>query len=538
MTERRIRILSETTINQIAAGEVIENPASVVKELIENAIDAGATHILVETQAGGRGSIKVSDNGCGMSGDDLLLSVERHATSKLNDVTDLDALASLGFRGEALPSIASVSKMQLHSALQAGEGFQLEIEGGKMHQLRPLPRVRGTTIEVRSLFFNVPVRKKFQKSQAWDTGEIHKLMNRYALCYPAVSFSWFNDRQEILSFMQMGQQGEEERIKQILSEEFFARSFPVELKREHLSIKGRIGDPTLHLPNRTGQYLFINQRLINSNTLSNILSESYGTRLSANRYPLCVLRLTMPPAWIDVNVHPQKKEIRIREEQCLRDFILIALDQAFGRAEKKKDSIFLLPELETVPPMVLKESSIPYQGVSQQKSTLIEERVRVVAKVKNYFFIEEAGGIKVVDIARVLEVLLQASFLKKDGKQEVQSLLLPIQLTFSGKEKIILEESLGDLHAKGFGIRHFGGDTFLVDAIPALLEVDEIPDLIHAYLEEGKMPLVLGKYLKRKIFSIEMGVALLERFSQCPESHEAKKIFIQLDEKKIERLFS
>ena len=305
MTEQRIRILNDVTINQIAAGEVIENPASVIKELVENAIDAKASEIYIETKAGGRGAILVADDGCGMGHDDLLLCIERHATSKIHSVEELDSLKTLGFRGEALPSIASVSKMSVHSALASGQGHKLFIEGGKVGAIQPLARRKGTTIEVKSLFFNVPVRKNFQKSVSYDTGEIHKTLTRFALGYPSLGLKWVNDEKVWIDFLPT--HDFVSRATSLLGAEFIENALPVEHEAGQMSLTGRTSKPTYHRSNRLGQYLFINQRAVLSPFIANIILQGYGTRLSLHRYPLFVFDLRVPPSWIDVNVHPQKK---------------------------------------------------------------------------------------------------------------------------------------------------------------------------------------------------------------------------------------
>jgi DNA mismatch repair protein MutL len=557
VTQQRIRILHDTTINQIAAGEVIEHPASVVKELVENAIDAGASQIAIETKAGGRGLIKVVDDGCGMGEDDLILSVERHATSKIVEVGELNSLKTLGFRGEALPSIASVSKMTLHSASVSGEGTLLQIEAGKIVKLNPYPRRKGTTVEVKSLFYNVPVRKKFQKSLGWDTGETHKLLIKFALCYPSLGFSWINDEKQVMVLTPLDTC--EERVKTLLGEEFMNNSFPVEQENGSLLLCGRISRPTYHRPNRMGQYLFINQRAVISPFIVKKVVESYGTRLSPHRHPLFVLHLTLPPSWIDVNVHPQKKEIRIREEQKLSFFIL----EAIGQALEQRDGVKF--NLATVAPSLISGFAVAEpraEYTASQEETyyfpadpparlpaksggftsgfeLLPPKVTLVGKVKNYLFIEECEGIRVVDGARAMERVIFEELNEMSGKQEVQTLLLPIQLTVTGKERALLCEHLNSLNDRGISVRHFGKDTFIVDAIPAVLEPDEIPDLIYAYLEEGALPRCLGRCLKRKDLSFEAGAALIEKLFRCknPEyTPTGKRIHYLLDENALGKM--
>jgi DNA mismatch repair protein MutL len=539
MAQQKIRILDERTINQIAAGEVIENPASVVKELVENALDAGATDIVVETEVAGRGLIRVSDDGCGMDQDNLLLSVERHATSKLTSVDELEALQTLGFRGEALPSIASVSKMTLKSCSLDGKGSCLQIEGGRIEKFSPFSRCRGTTIEVKSLFFNVPVRKKFQKSIGWDRGEIHKVLTKFVLSYPSCGFSWINDTKQLMAFTP--DDGGDIRIKGLLGEEFMHQSLPVEHERGNLSLCGRISRPQEHRPNRVGQYLFINQRGVASPWVAKKVVEGYGRRLPPHRYPLFVLHLTLPPSWIDVNVHPQKTEIRIREEEKLSAFILEALASSLELPEK---AVVASPAAMDFPvdlPHFTVAEPVAEYHTSEEELCWFTSHIKSLGRVKHYLFVEEEEGIRVVDLASARERVLFDELSRRERKLETQALLLPIQLTVTGKERFLLSEHLQTLNEKGISIRHFGGDTFIVDAIPALLEPNEIPDFIYAYLEEGELPRHLEKCLKREEISTEAGKALVEKLfrSQNPDyTPSGKRIHLLLDASTLEKMVS
>ena len=542
MVSGTIRLLDDATINQIAAGEVIENPASVVKELVENALDSGASEICVETKAGGRGLIKVSDDGCGMSPDDLLLAVERHATSKLSRAVDLESLCTLGFRGEALPSIAAVSKFSIHSCLQEAGGALLSIEGGKMGVLQPFPRRRGTTIEVKSLFFNTPVRKKFQKSSSWDTAEIHKVLTKFALSFPAIGFSWACDEQIPLSCPR--DEDYNQRIASLLGQEWVDSSVPVEHHQGELCLSGRIGRPSQNRPNRSGQYLFINQRAVISPWVAQQVLESYGTRLSNHRYPLFVLYLKLPPSLVDVNVHPQKREVRLREEERLRPFILQSINRALEN-RPAEESISHLPFLSEVPfykdvKECLYEPPLIYHSTSPQERVLFEEPTfSIVGKVKHYFFVQEPSGIRVVDGLRAIERIVFDQLHVEKGKQEVQTLLMPIQLKMKGKDLALLASHLPALNELGMSIRPFGGDTFLVDAIPAILEPHEIPEWVQIYLEEGRVPHQIGRCLKRGSLSLGAGASLVKKLFQCqnPDYTPAGKlIHYLLDPEQLEKL--
>jgi DNA mismatch repair protein MutL len=337
----KIRVLTEHTINKIAAGEVIENPASVVKELVENALDAGSTEICIEIQAGGRQLIRISDNGCGMSSDDALLCLERHATSKISDVDDIENIFTMGFRGEAIPSIASISKFTLLTCPQKEEGKNhsgtlVMVDGGRILSTAPAARSPGTTIEVKSLFFNVPVRRKFQKSPAYDTQEILKIVSTLALGYPSVQFELVSDHKSLLRTptlpsKQSFQELLGKRIDTILGKDFSQHLTPLSFNMNPFDLVGYIGLPSYNKSNKTGQYLFINQRAVYSPMFASAIREGFGTMLPTNRYPAFVLHLRLPGSLVDVNVHPQKKEVRIRQEHFLKESLIQAVQTALRR---------------------------------------------------------------------------------------------------------------------------------------------------------------------------------------------------------------
>lgn len=353
----KIRVLTDLTINKIAAGEVIENPASVVKELVENALDAGSTEICIEIQAGGRQLIRISDNGCGMSPDDALLCLERHATSKISDVDDIENILTMGFRGEAIPSIASISKFTLLTCPQKETGKNqsgtlVMVDGGRILSTAPVARSPGTTIEVKSLFFNVPVRRKFQKSPAYDAQEILKVVSTLALGYPHIQFELISDHKSLLKtpFITANPSFQEalgKRIETILGKEFAQHLIPCKFSMNPFDMVGYVGLPSYHKANRTGQYLFINQRAVYSPLVASAMREGFGTMLPTNRYPTFVLHLNLPGSLIDVNVHPQKKEVRIRQEHILKESLIQAVQTALRRqsstdiprAEEKTDSL-------------------------------------------------------------------------------------------------------------------------------------------------------------------------------------------------------
>ena len=340
----RIRVLSDQVANQIAAGEVVERPASVVKELLENSIDAGATRIRVEVEGGGRKLIRIVDNGCGMVRDDALLAFERHATSKLRSSDDLLAIATLGFRGEALPSIASVARVELETRAPEDEaGTIVEIAGGKIHRVDEAGLPQGTTIAVRDLFFNTPARRKFLKSESTELSHIAALVTHYALAHPTRHFELHSATQALLVAPAVFDAGE--RLFQIFGAEVaglmlstaaemdFTRAGLPELppwKRDEdytppepgfLRLTGFVSKPELQRLNRNSMYVFVNHRLVRDKLVIHALTEAYRNVIPPTGFPVVLLFIEMPPAEVDVNVHPAKTEVRFRQPSFVHDFI-------------------------------------------------------------------------------------------------------------------------------------------------------------------------------------------------------------------------
>ena len=340
----RIRVLSDQVANQIAAGEVVERPASVVKELLENSIDAGATRIRVEVEGGGRKLIRIVDNGCGMVRDDALLAFERHATSKLRSSDDLLAIATLGFRGEALPSIASVARVELETrAPEEDAGTIIEIAGGKIHRVEEAGLPQGTTIAIRDLFFNTPARRKFLKSESTELSHIAALVTHYALAHPTRHFELHSATQALLVAPAVFDAGE--RLFQIFGAEVaglmlstaaemdFTRAGlpePPPWKREEdyepaepgfLRLTGFVSKPELQRLNRNSMYVFVNHRLVRDKLVIHALTEAYRNVIPPTSFPVVLLFVEMPPAEVDVNVHPAKTEVRFRQSSFVHDFI-------------------------------------------------------------------------------------------------------------------------------------------------------------------------------------------------------------------------
>jgi DNA mismatch repair protein MutL len=542
----RIRLLSEETINQIAAGEVIENPASVVKELAENAIDAGASEIRIEIRGGGQQLIRVSDNGCGMGADDAALSLERHATSKICRADDLSELRTMGFRGEALASIGAISKLTLTTALEKGPGHQIEMEGGRLLKVAPCPRQRGTTIDIRSLFYNVPARKKFQKSAPVNAAEITKTVTLLSLAYPEIGFTLVHQERETFCAPALEAGSFYSRALQVLGETFCAASFQI----DHKGFRGFAGNPSQHRPNRSGQYLFINRRPIFSLALSHAVRDGYGTRLTEHRHPIYLLHLDIPPHLIDVNVHPQKREVRFQEERLIKEELREVIQQAF---EEPKGAPPVLIRSLLPPPSQPFPWDLPLSFKMREERAdpeplcaPIHEEVHPLGVFSHYLLLEEGNLLTLIDLLAARE---QVAFekLSKKGAIEKTGLLLPFVFELSSAEAHAMEAHLSLFEELGFSLRLSGAQSFIVDAIPAFLETSAIRDALMQIIE-GKTSLMnsaqlLSRFARgnKKQFMLQEALALFKELRKCSspfQNFQGKPIILHLNQDEIAKLFS
>jgi DNA mismatch repair protein MutL len=381
-----IRILPDQVANQIAAGEVVDRPASVVKELLENALDAGATRIKVEVEAGGRRLIRISDNGCGMNRDDALLAFERHATSKLRTADDLLKIATLGFRGEALPSIASVARVSLDTCAEDGSGVgtRLEIAGGKILRVEDAALPRGTTLAVADLFFNTPARRKFLRAESTELAHVTALVTHYALVHPEMHFELLSATHTIVAAPPVTRTAE--RIYQIFGKETLGQLLPVAAERplDHgglpepppwkrdpdepkrdpgaLRLSGFFSKPELQKLNRNSIYIFVNKRLIRDRLLLHAITEAYRNVIPPTSYPVVLLFLEMPPEEVDVNVHPAKTEVRFRQQTLIHDFVRDSLRMALVKARPAAGFLAALDAQPTASPSLMPPATSPLPG--------------------------------------------------------------------------------------------------------------------------------------------------------------------------------
>ncbi|OLP58741.1 DNA mismatch repair protein MutL [Xaviernesmea oryzae] len=357
-----IRQLPETLINQIAAGEVIERPASAAKELIENALDAGARRIEIATAGGGKTLLRITDDGCGMGADDLTLAVRRHCTSKLEG--GLQAIRTLGFRGEALPSIGSVSRLRITSRPQtSSEGAEILVEGGRLTPVRPAPANRGTIVEVRDLFFATPARLKFMKSERAEASAISEVVRRMAIAFPQVRFVLSGSDRATLEFAATGDD-RLERIAQVLGRDFRENALEIDAEREGVALSGFAGLPTFNRGNSLQQYAFVNGRPVQDKLIFQALRAAYAETIPQGRYPVAVLSIDIDPALVDVNVHPAKSDVRFRDSGLVRGLIIGAIRQALALGGDRASSTGTAGLMRAFRPEGGSPSSAPWQRPS------------------------------------------------------------------------------------------------------------------------------------------------------------------------------
>lgn len=515
----KIHRLSEQTINQIAAGEVIENPASVVKELIENAVDAQARSIVIEITGGGYQLIRIADDGCGMNPTDARQCLERHATSKITSAADLAQLMTLGFRGEALASIASISKMRLITAEEHLIGTQIDVEGGTPLSTIPASRPRGTTFEVQSLFYNVPARKKFQKSASASTSEITKVTMQQALAHPEISIDLILQDQLALSIRgsAFNTTAIAQRSQELLGDSFSSEILPLDLEQKDWHLRGIVVSPLVHRHNRTGQYLFINRRPIQAPAIAHAIKEAFGSRLPADRYPLFVLHIDIDPGLVDVNVHPQKKEVRFRDETELRGQLRRALSQnldaPLANVAPSAPLFSALASSFPTPPWECQEAPLmplPSDLSPQPKPNHEKNLIDILPSVglwNQYLLMDAAAlrelnypigfcqwipsteGLVFIDLAAASMRITYDQWIKRATSSPVsQSLLIPEVLNVSIEETALLLSNEIPLQKLGFHLRLCGKCSFLVESIPPFIESDQALPLVQELMTALKEP--------------------------------------------------
>jgi DNA mismatch repair protein MutL len=513
-----IRQLSPETVNRIAAGEVVERPASVVKELTENALDAGATEIDIVAASGGLSLIRVTDDGLGMGPDDLALCVERHATSKLSD-EDLFSVRTLGFRGEALPSIGSIARLTILSrARNSSDAFSLAVDRGAKSGLRPAAGNTGTSVEVRDLFCSVPARLKFMKSERAENQAMGEVVKRLAMAHPHVGFTLTTGERTGLRLPREGDgdAGLLQRFGRIMGREFMDDAVPVEAERDGISVKGFAALPTLHRPDAAQQFLFVNGRPVKDKLLVGAVRAAYGDLIPRGRHPLLALFVALPPEEVDVNVHPAKVEVRFRDSGRVRSLLVNALaatlfaaghraSAANGNAalneltpnvvpfERPRTATYYSPsrgnmafglaEAMQAPLDIADAPSADARAFVEPFAEQLQDRPLGAARAQlheNYIIAQTRDGVVIVDQHAAHERLVyeRLKAMLSAGGVARQGLLVPVVVDLDPDEVAALGEQASAFDALGLAMEPFGNGAIIVREVPALLGDGDVTRLV------------------------------------------------------------
>jgi len=529
----RIQCLSSQLINQIAAGEVVERPVSVVKELVENCFDAGATTIHIDIEQGGTRLIKIRDNGCGIEKDDLRLALSRHATSKIACLDDLEQVATMGFRGEALASISSVAYVSLISRIAGAEcAWRVESEeADKVSTPSPDPHPQGTTIEVRELFYSIPARRKFLKTEKTEFSHIEMLIKRLALSHFEVGFTLVHNQKEVVKLKPaLSLADKQQRIAGICGAQFIEQSSVIEVNSSGLQLSGWVGLPTFSRSQQDMQFFYVNHRLVRDKLVAHAVKQAYQDVLYHGRHPVFILYLALDPALVDVNAHPAKLEVRFREGRLVHDFLFSALhrglatpsnaspltltpqhvtsvdsaqvSQNHSRTARELTSYRMEPRpfrQSSVLPSQIEEQMKRYMQVSQEVggASLVTEQNNelpplgfAIAHIHATFILAEtATGVILVDAhaahERVTYERLKQAFLQ--GNIPSQPLLLPIMFSVATEEAEIVEQMHDFFAPLGFEVNRSGVDTVVLRAAPALLSDSNLEILVRDVIADFRV---------------------------------------------------
>jgi DNA mismatch repair protein MutL len=533
----RIHSLPTQLVNQIAAGEVVERPSSVVKELVENCFDAGATQVIIDIEQGGARLIKIRDNGCGIVKEDLPLALSRHATSKIASLEDLEHVISMGFRGEALPSISSVARLTLISRVSDADcAWRVNADGSEQDfDPQPDPHPQGTTVDVRDLFYNTPARRKFLKTEKTEFAHIETLIQRMALSRFDIGFTLLHNQKEILNLRPAKTDSEQEqRVAGICGSAFIENSVKIDFAASGLQLTGWVGLPTFSRSQQDMQFFYVNGRLVRDKLVSHAVKQAYQDVLFHGRHPVFVLYLTLDPALVDVNAHPAKLEVRFREGRLVHDFLFSALHRSLADLRPghgTRPSVAQQSEPQTQPVSDAKLNNVVWLNDSEtqqskpdfatkpmyssrppQQASLplhVEEAIQAyatlypkpepvtqpeakplghaIAHLHNIYILSETpNGIILVDAhaahERVTYERLKQQY--QNGVVPSQPLLLPIKITVSVAEADLAEDEHEFFHALGFEINRSGPETIVLRSIPVLLSNTDMETLIRDVLAD------------------------------------------------------
>ncbi len=601
MPEQQIHILSSQVANQIAAGEVVERPASAVKELIENALDAGACQIIVRITGAGKKRIEIEDDGCGMSAADAGIAIQRHATSKIETAEDLHRIASHGFRGEALPSIASVSRFRMQTALAGSdEGVEVRIDGGGDSEIRPSAPRRGTRIEVLDLFLNTPARLNFMRTDKTEEAAIVDVFRALALASPAVAMSLELDGRRRFDFPV---QDEQARVLAIMGKEFTANNIEQSIQHDGILISAFLGLPTFHHRNSNRMMFLVNGRVIRDKQLIAALRAGYRDVMFHDRYPVAVVRLEIDPADVDVNVHPAKREVRFKSPQSVRAGIVACVraaiermgqsvsstttDQAFHAMDRSPSSGYSgqggLPHFSSGGYAPAPGSRSPGNAVPADIQRLLFSAPsahepeagydtsgkldlgRPLAQIHRcYILAQTDSGVLLIDQHAAHERMTYEKLKTQLAKADVatQMLLTPESLSLHGEAAAWLHDHTADLQPFGVDIEIAGDELFLVRSIPAMLAGEPVCQLVEELIETCMLIGMeseadqsgLGRVLERwlgnrackgsikagRVLSVDEQEGLLRQMEQTPniaQCNHGRPTYVSLSLNDLDRLF-
>jgi len=573
----KIQVLSDDMASRIAAGEVVERPASAVKELIENSLDAGATEIFVLIEKSGTSLIRVSDDGEGMAPEDLNLAVERHATSKLKVDEDLFRIATLGFRGEALPSIGSVSKLQVVSrAPNAPTGQKVCVEGGRKGEMLPTAAAFGTSIEIQDIFFNTPARRKFLKAPATELSHICDAVNRMALAYPGVHFRLEHDGRTVADYVSVNDG--KDRLYQVFGREIAKGLAAFDWRQGELAAHGFLSSAPLSFPNARYLYTFVNRRYVRDKVLTHAVLQGYETLLMKGQYPAVVLFLDLPFGDVDVNVHPAKFEVRFRRQSDVHEAVARAIRHAL-RQEAKEPA----PRGETISSNYfsgVREAALPYGLLTRpaqndppraygdvfvlpprpERQEGFYSSMRVLGQILGcYLVCASSQGLALIDQHAAHERIAFEKLRRQmdAGKVAMQNLLIPQTVRLSAGEMMLLEQKLDILQRFGFDLEPFGPDAYAINSVPALLPEGDYSQVVRqmvADLAEVDTSGKLREHLEDRLATIachsviranrmlemdEMRALLneldqIDFATQCPHG---RPVLIEISRDELERMF-
>lgn len=524
-----IRVLPPNIVEKIAAGEVVERPASVVKELVENSIDAGATKIAIYVDGGGTKRIRVVDDGCGMSEEDAILALKRHATSKIKSEEDLNRISTLGFRGEALPSIAAVSKLTIITKRKEDlVGTKIHVEGGEIKNITSIGAPPGTSVLVEELFYNAPARRKFLKSERSEFFQIYSIVEKYAIIYENIHFKLVHNGKEIFNLPPSNLKA---RIARLWGKEI--ADAMVEIKKSNrMKIKGLIAKPYQVRRDKNKLLIFVNGRYVKSRIIEDALVEGYGTLLFRDSYPIAILKIQVEPDEIDVNVHPAKLFVKFKDENRIKKEIANLIWSSLTKEENIPSKIIAREErAEKI--KIEREKQMVFDVEEPSKMRRIEDFIPIMRTIPmeilgqvddTYIILKSSEGLVIVDQHAAHERIRYERFLRDMKDKNIQKLLEPIILNLDYKEYQFILEQKESLRDYGFIIEDFGTNSIVVRGIPPILTKRDAEDAIREIAQLGPKSIEEKRDELIKLISCKGAIKAHQKLSQF----EMEKLIMDL----------